>query len=71
MLNVLGVGEDLAADGFQLVGAWLEYFCDDVWPLPGRGELVVVLVALHEAEAGRACGGPCCSTRGKELGPRC
>ena len=28
----------------------MEYFRDDVWPLPGQGELVVVLVALHEAE---------------------
>ena len=39
LLNVLGVGEDLAVDGFQLVGVWPEYFRDDVWPLPGRGEL--------------------------------
>ena len=37
-------------DGFQLVGAWPEYFCDDVRPLPGWGELVAVLVALHEVE---------------------
>ena len=50
MLNVLGVGEDLTVDGFQLVGAWLEYFCDNVRPLPRWGELVAVLVALHEAE---------------------
>ena len=50
MLNVLGVGEDLAVDGFQLIGAWLEYFRDDVWPLLGWGELVAVLVALHEVE---------------------
>jgi len=35
-------------DGFQLVGAWTEYFRDDVWPFLGRGELVVVLVALYE-----------------------
>ena len=50
LLNVLGVGEDLAVDGFQLVGAWPEYFRDDIWPLPGRGELVTVLIALHVAE---------------------
>ena len=50
MLDVSGVGEDLAVDGFQLVGAWPEYFRDDIWPFPGRGELVTVLVALHEAE---------------------
>ena len=28
----------------------MEYFCDDVWPLLGWGELVAVLVALHEVE---------------------
>ena len=50
MFNVLGVGEDLAIDGFQFVGTWPEYFRDDVWPLPGWGELVAVLVALYEAE---------------------
>ena len=50
MLNVLGVGEDLAVDGFQLIGAWPEYFRDDVRPLPGWGELVAVLVALHKAK---------------------
>ena len=49
MLNVPGVGEDLAVDGFQLVGAWLEYFRNDVQPLLGWGELVAFLVALHEA----------------------
>ena len=32
------------------MGAWLEYFRDDVGPLPRRGELVTVLVALYEAE---------------------
>ena len=50
MLNVLGVGEDLTVDGFQPIGVWSEYFRDNVWPLPGWGELVAVLVALHEAE---------------------
>ena len=50
MFNVSGVGEDLAVDGFQFVSAWPEYFRDDVWPLLGWGELVAVLVALHEAE---------------------
>ena len=28
----------------------MEYFCDDIQPLLGRGELVAVLVALYEAE---------------------
>ena len=28
----------------------MEYFCDDIQPLLGRGELVAVLVALHEAK---------------------
>ena len=50
MFDVLGIGEDLAVNGFQLVGAWPEYFRDDVRPLPGWGELVEVLVALYEAE---------------------
>ena len=50
MLNVLGIGEDLAVDGFQLVGAWPEYFRDNVRPLLGLGELVAVLVALHKVE---------------------
>ena len=50
MLNVLGVGEDFAVDGFQPIGARAKYFHDDVRPLPGRGELVAVLVALDEAE---------------------
>ena len=50
MFDVPSVGEDLAVDGFQLVGTWTEYFYDDVRPLPGWVELVVVLVALHEAE---------------------
>ena len=50
MFNVLGVGEDLAVDGFQLVGARPEFFLDDVRPFPGRGELVAVLVALYETK---------------------
>ena len=50
MFNVPGIGEDLTVDGFQLVGAWSEYFRDNVRPLLGWGELVAVLVALHEAE---------------------
>ena len=50
LLDVLGVGEDLAVDGFQPVGAWVKYFRDDVGPFPGRGEFVAVLVALHKME---------------------
>ena len=50
MFDVPCVGEDLAVDGFQLVGTWTEYFRDDVWPFPGWGELVAVLVALYLAE---------------------
>ena len=50
MLNVLGIGEDLAVDGFQLVGAWPEYFHDNIRPLLGWEELVAVLVALREVE---------------------
>ena len=50
MFDVLGVGEDLGVDGFQLVGTWTEYFHDDVWPFPGWGELAAVLIALYKAE---------------------
>ena len=50
LLDVLGIDEDLAVDGLELVGAGSEHFCDDVWSLPQWRELVVVLVALDEAE---------------------
>ena len=50
MLDVLGIGEDLAVDGFQLVGAWPKYLHDDVWSLPWWGELVAVHIALYEVE---------------------
>jgi hypothetical protein len=50
LLNIPSVGEDLAVGGLELVGAWLEYLCDDVWPFPRRGKLMAVLVALDEAE---------------------
>ena len=42
--------EDLTVDGLELVGAWPEHLCDDVWSLPWRRELVAVLAALDEAE---------------------
>ena len=50
MFDVLGVGEDLAIEGFQFAGTWTEYFCDDVQPFPWWGELVAVFVALYEAK---------------------
>ena len=50
MLNVPDIGEDLAVDGLELVGAWLEHLHDNVRSLPRWGELVAVLVALDEAE---------------------
>ena len=50
MFDVPGIGEDLAIDGFQLVGTWTEYFRADVRSFSWRGELVAILVALHEAE---------------------
>ena len=28
----------------------MEYFRDDVWPFPGWGEVVAILVTLYEAE---------------------
>ena len=34
----------------SMVFAWPEYSRDDIRPLPGWGELVAVLVALHEEE---------------------
>ena len=34
----------------RLVGARSEHFCDNVWSLPRRRELVTVFVALDEAE---------------------
>ena len=50
MFDVPGVDEYFAIDGPELVGAWSEHLRDDVWSLPWRRELVVVLVALDEAE---------------------
>ena len=50
MLNVPGVGEDLAFDGFQPVHAWAKYFHDDVGPFLGRGEFVAIHVALHKTK---------------------
>ena len=50
MLDVLGIGEVLAVNGLHLVGTWPEHLRDDIRSLPRWGELVTVLVALHEAE---------------------
>ena len=50
MLDFLGVDEDFAIDGLDLVGAWSEHLLDDVWSLPWLRELMAVLVALDEAE---------------------
>ena len=50
MFDVPGVDEGFAVDGIELVGAWSEHLRDDVRFLPRRRELVVVLVALDEAE---------------------
>ena len=50
MFNVLGVDEDFTVDGLVPIDAWSEYLRDDVWSLPRRRELVVVLVALDEAK---------------------
>jgi hypothetical protein len=40
----------LVIDSLELVGAWLEYLYDDVWPFPWQGKLVAILVALDKAE---------------------
>ena len=50
MFDVPCVDEDFTIDGLELVGAWSEHLYDDVWSLPRWRELVVVLVALDEAE---------------------
>ena len=50
MLDVPGIGEDLAVDSLRLVGAWSEHLHDDVRSLPQWGELVAVLAALDEVE---------------------
>ena len=50
LLDVPGVDEDLTIDGLELVGAWSEHLRDDIWSLPQRGELVVMLVALDKTE---------------------
>ena len=50
MFNVLGVDEDFAIDGLELVGAWLDHLRDDVRSLPWWREHVAILVALDEAE---------------------
>ena len=42
--------EDFTVDGLELVGAWSEHLCDDVWFFPWRREFVAVLVTLDEAE---------------------
>ena len=50
MFDVLGIDEDFAVGGLELVGAKSEHFREDVWSLPWWRELVAVLVALNEAE---------------------
>ena len=50
MFDVPGVDEDFIVDSPELIGAWSEHLCDDVWSLPWRRELVAVLVALDEVE---------------------
>ena len=50
MLDVPCVDEDLVVDGLELVGAGSEHFCDDVWSLPRRRELVMIFIALDEVE---------------------
>ena len=50
MFDVLGVDEDFAVDGLELIGAWSEHLRDDVWSVPRWRELLGVLIALDEAE---------------------
>ena len=46
LFDVLGVDEDFAVDGLELVGAQSEHPRDDVRSLLRRRKLVAVLVAL-------------------------
>ena len=50
MFDVLGIDEDFAIDGLELVGAWSEHLRDGVRSFPRWGELVTVFVVLDEAE---------------------
>ena len=50
MFDVLGIDKDYAVDGLELVGTWSEHLRDDVRSLPWQRELMVVLIALDEAE---------------------
>ena len=50
MFDVLGVDEDFAVNGPELIGAWSEHLHDDVRSLLWQRELMAVLVALDEAE---------------------
>ena len=50
MFIVLGIDEDFAVDGLELIGVWLEYLHDNVWSLPRRRELVAVFASLDEME---------------------
>ena len=50
LFNVLGINEDFAIDGLELVCARSEHLRDDIRCLPWRRELAAVPVALDEAE---------------------
>jgi hypothetical protein len=34
LVDIPRVGEELAADGLELVGAWLRHLCDNMWSFP-------------------------------------
>jgi len=50
LLDVPSIDENFTVDGPELIGAWSEHLSHDVWSLPWRRELMVVLVALDEVE---------------------
>ena len=50
MLNVLGVGDGFAVISLELVGARLEYLCNDVRSFPWGRKLMVIFVALDAAK---------------------
>jgi hypothetical protein len=67
LFNIPRVGEELAIDGLELVGAWFEHLCDDVWSSPWQRPQggVRMHVPCHEATDGP--GVPVASCSPKEM----
>jgi hypothetical protein len=52
LFNIPRVGEELAINGLELVGAWSEHLRDDVWFFPWRRPWGWMHVPRHEATNG-------------------